>query len=73
MEFDPLLLEIVVCPRTHQPLRLPSPVEATRFGRSDILIRADGCAAYPVREGIPSLLLEDLIELPAEQENSPGE
>ena len=69
MEFNPRLLEVIVCPHTHLRLRLPTPAEVEQAGSPEILVRVDGRAAYPVREGIPSLLLEDRIEFEATPEN----
>jgi uncharacterized protein YbaR (Trm112 family) len=50
---DSELLEILVCPVTHSPLRL----------EGDELVGAVGGLRYPVREGIP-VLLADAAKLP---------
>ncbi len=50
---DKKLLEILVCPVTHEPLRL----------EADKLINDKWQIAYPIRNGIPILLI-DQAELP---------
>ncbi|MEZ0496046.1 Trm112 family protein [Sphingomonas sp. IW22] len=45
---DPWLLERLVCPATRAPLR--------QVG--DVLVTADGTIAYPIRDGVPVLLVE---------------
>ncbi|MDP6762625.1 MAG: Trm112 family protein [Planctomycetota bacterium] len=76
------LLEILACPKTHQPLRMaeaeeleelneaiaaskartvageavPDPIEAG-------LVREDGKLLYPIRDGIPVLLVDEGIRL----------
>jgi uncharacterized protein YbaR (Trm112 family) len=46
---DPELLEILRCPLTHSRLRL----------EGDFLIAEVGGLAYPVRDGIPVMLMEE--------------
>lgn len=79
---DPELLEILVCPETHQPLRLADEALVQRVNRGIAagraknvageavgeaveggLVRADGRILYPVREGIPVLLVEEGLPL----------
>ncbi len=48
---DPVLLEILVCPASREPLRLD--VEA-----GELVCDASGLA-YPVRDGIPVLLVDE--------------
>lgn len=63
------LADLLRCPVTGQRLRLADPREITPIAMkapadSDgFLIREDGRAAFPVRDGIPSLLPESLIPL----------
>ncbi|HMO01778.1 MAG TPA: Trm112 family protein [Oligoflexia bacterium] len=76
------LLEIVVCPATHQKLFLASGQEIEKINQlisekkiknvagktieqktEGILIREDRKVGYPVREGIPVLLIEEGLEL----------
>jgi uncharacterized protein YbaR (Trm112 family) len=51
---DPELLEMLRCPLTHSRLRL----------EGDFLIAEIGGLAFPVRDGIPVMLLEE-AKLPA--------
>jgi uncharacterized protein YbaR (Trm112 family) len=51
---DPELLEILRCPLTRSPLRQ----------QGDFLIAEVGGLAYPVREGLPVMLMEE-AKLPA--------
>jgi uncharacterized protein YbaR (Trm112 family) len=66
---DPSLLEILCCPVTRQPLRVADAATADRVraaaGRevSEVLVREDGTAAYPVVQGIPVLVPEEAIAL----------
>ena len=48
---DPKLLEMLVCPLTHKPLRY-DPVAG------ELISEAAGLA-YPIREGIPIMLVEE--------------
>ena len=47
------LLEILVCPKTHSTLVL----------HGDELISKDAKLAYPIRDGIPIMLIEEAREL----------
>ena len=79
---DASLLDILVCPETHQSVRLADDVtikqvhaalEAGRLKNRDGttvgepiqagLVRADGQFLYPVREGIPIMLVGEAIPL----------
>ena len=51
------LLEILVCPKTHSSLVL----------RGDELISKDARLAYPIRDGIPIMLIEEARELSQEE------
>ena len=51
------LLEILVCPKTHSSLVL----------HGDELISKDAKLAYPIRDGIPIMLIEEARELSKEE------
>ncbi len=53
--FDPALLEILVCPLTHGPLEWDPE-------RRELISRKAGLA-YPVRDGIPIMLVEEARRL----------
>ncbi|MGB0750170.1 MAG: Trm112 family protein [Magnetospiraceae bacterium] len=52
---DPKLLEILVCPRTRKPLRYDR--------EAGELISDAARLAYPIRDGIPILLVDDARSL----------
>jgi uncharacterized protein YbaR (Trm112 family) len=52
---DPKLLEILVCPVTHGPLRYDAE-------RSELVSERAGLA-YPIRDGIPIMLVEEARKL----------
>ena len=52
---DPKLLGILVCPKTRTPLRYDAD--------TNTLISKDAKLAYPVREGVPILLMEEATPL----------
>ena len=54
-EADPKLLEILVCPLTHVPLRY----DAAR----QELVSDQARLAYPVRDGIPIMLVDEARKL----------
>ncbi len=60
---DAHLLTLLCCPVTRQPLRPATPEELTRLGLDAALVREDARAAYPIRDGIPLLVAEELIPL----------
>ena len=68
---DPEVLNILCCPVTHQPLREASSEEIKAFGSNLAagLIREDGRALFPVRNGIPLLVPGEAI--PLTRESSP--
>lgn len=63
------LAELLRCPVSGQRLRMADPREVAPIAAKvsgeigGFLIREDGLAAYPVQNGIPSLLPESLIPL----------
>lgn len=57
-EIDPRLLEVLVCPLSKAPL------EYDRVAQ-ELVCRASGLA-YPVRDGVPVMLIEEARELPPE-------
>ncbi len=54
-EVDPKLLEILVCPLTHVPLRYDAEAQE--------LISDQAKLAFPVRDGIPIMLVDEAREL----------
>jgi uncharacterized protein YbaR (Trm112 family) len=52
---DPKLLEILVCPRTKGPLEYDR-------GRNELISRQAGLA-YPIRDGIPIMLVDEARKL----------
>jgi len=56
---DPKLLEVLVCPQTRTPLRY----DAAR----QELISETARLAYPVRDGVPIMLIDEARELGADE------
>ncbi|WP_377271067.1 Trm112 family protein [Peterkaempfera sp. SMS 1(5)a] len=55
MKLEPFLLEILVCPQCRAPLN-----EADYDGHPELVCTAADCGlAYPVRDGIPVLLVDE--------------
>ena len=50
-KIDPKLLNILVCPKSRTPLRYDA--------KTNRLISKEAKLAYPVREGVPILLMEE--------------
>lgn len=62
---DATLLEILACPSPdHAPLRIGSPDDPA----ADVLTCTSCGRMYPVRDGIPVLLLDEAIEPETSQE-----
>ncbi len=55
MTLDPWLLERLVCPATRTPLRYDEE-------RQELVSEAAGLA-YPIRDGVPVMLIEEAREL----------
>jgi uncharacterized protein YbaR (Trm112 family) len=60
---DEVLLELLCCPETRQPLRLATSEELARLGLDAALVREDGRVAYPIRDAIPLLVLDEAVPL----------
>lgn len=60
---DSLLLDLLCCPETRQPLRTATAEELGRLAVPAALVREDGRAAYPIRDGIPLLVIEEQLPL----------
>jgi uncharacterized protein YbaR (Trm112 family) len=58
-EVDPRLLEVLVCPQTRTPLRYDREKQE--------LISLAARLAYPVRDGVPILLIDEARELGADE------
>lgn len=53
MDIDPALMEILVCPQCHSALRADD-------AASELVCGSASCGlAYPVRDGIPVLLIDE--------------
>ena len=82
MTLDPVLLDILVCPESRQPVaiapadllaRVNAAIESghtvNRGGDpvtdhvTEGLLREDGRVLYPVRDGIPIMLIDESIEV----------
>lgn len=60
---DAALLDLLCCPETHQPLRFATAEELARLSLDAALVREDGTVAYPIRDGIPLLLVDEQLRL----------
>ena len=58
-ELDVKLLEVLVCPRTRTPLRYDK--------QRQELVSIAARLAYPVRDGVPIMLIDEARELGAEE------
>ncbi|MBC7768909.1 MAG: Trm112 family protein [Phycisphaerales bacterium] len=58
-EPDPKLLEVLVCPQTRTPLRYDRERQE--------LVSARARLAYPVRDGVPIMLIDEARELGADE------
>jgi uncharacterized protein len=58
-EIDPKLLEILVCPQSRTPLHYDRV-------RQELISKA-ARLAYPVRDGVPILLIDEARELSADE------
>ncbi len=58
-EPDPKLLEVLVCPQTRTPLRYDRAKQE--------LISERARLAYPVRDGVPIMLIDEARELGADE------
>ncbi|MGP1354424.1 MAG: Trm112 family protein [Parasphingopyxis sp.] len=58
---DPQLLEILVCPATRAPLRYDTEAQ-------ELISEAAGLA-YPVRDGVPVMLVEEARRIDARDAN----
>ncbi|MBV7256113.1 Trm112 family protein [Pacificimonas sp. WHA3] len=54
-DVDPRVLEVLVCPLTKQPLRYDRDAQE--------LISTSAGLAYPIRDGIPVMLIEEARKL----------
>ena len=54
---DPRLLAMLVCPLTRMPLRYDEAAQE--------LVNDPAGLAYPIRDGVPIMLIEEARELPA--------
>ena len=62
-EIDPRLLEILVCPLTKAPLRYDRAAQE--------LISDEAGLAYPIRDGIPIMLIDEARRLADDEKPQP--
>ena len=67
MNLDQWLLDILACPACHAPLRIDRRSDApqTTDGEELVCTNGDCRRAYPVRDDIPVLLVDEARILPA--------
>jgi uncharacterized protein len=58
-DLDPRLLEVLVCPHSRQRLRYDRAKQE--------LVSANARLAYPIRDGVPVLIIEEARELGPEE------
>lgn len=58
-EVDPKLLEVLVCPSSRKPLRYDRERQE--------LVSESARLAYPVRDGVPIMLIDEARELGADE------
>jgi uncharacterized protein len=58
-DVDPKLLEVLVCPQSRKPLRYDRERQE--------LINDSARLAYPVRDGVPIMLIDEARELGADE------
>ena len=63
MDADPKLLEILVCPQSRGPLILDA-------ARQELISRQAGLA-FPIRDGIPIMLIGEARELTDDERRAP--
>jgi len=69
VELDPQLMDILACPTDdHAPLRTGTPADPD----ADVLTCTSCGRSYPVRDGIPVLLIDEAV-LPASSPDGAGE
>lgn len=58
MNLDPMLLELLVCPNCHSPLRVDEAAQTL-----DCTDAHGGCGyRYPVRDDIPVMLIDEAVK-----------
>jgi uncharacterized protein YbaR (Trm112 family) len=62
-EVEKDFLAMLVCPATHQSLRLATAQELAKLKLDAALMREDGLVAYPICEGIPVLTADAAIQI----------